>query len=907
MTDPNPRGWRLRDESLVLVLQVLPAERHFLLISLATREDVQLVRFDPVSGALSFRGEKGFDVFDSDGEALSYLKLQGSVKHLGKGKSALGYVVVGNTGLLLLAENASVSALLPGGHQIRTVTNTAWYRIPCQADIGEKYGLTREELDEKAKKITDFPINGAHWYCETVDVSRPFPSEKPVTDPSFQFVWNAWLSESFRSVGLDKQCPALLQGTAEIRELEDVTGESFNLVLVSRRSRLHPGTRYIARGLNDEGEPGNEIECEQIIWRTGETGDDPIPWSRYAWRRGTVPIRWGVTIRNGGLGEAEISIRREKTFMGTKEYVRRVQKRFCPDYELEQGIEAESSRSADSSTASTSGYSAFDDRSRKLAAPGPGVDPSKSVPVAFVSLLRKGTPDRDRSEGKLATAFDQALLLMRRECQLPTTYFALDWHEMDKQLGTCQVIEALWSLMKSTVESHGFAAGHFIPQSVDQKVGEVDESRRTWWGGRLSMCWLSQQKGVARYNCADSLDRTNVASFFMSVQIFVEQCRRMGLTVVSDGKGFNVGERVQGRFKGKLWGKPPATSNAKQPPHRSLSPEPKTQFRSHSPRLRSKTPPPPEVRLPEGWERRRDDVTGNVYYIDHKNKRTSWTPPETVKSFAKPASVSTKGSSNGTRSNPQPTGLRPYELLEAKVDIFKKKVLPEALTTFAEIFLMSGDRNAFFYTGSQAMHSEKIMIFEPETSQLRKSGAGGISNWSIAISRRYNNVMRDNDRQAQIEMFLGLYPEKHFLTSHPTLGNTQSGPLLYKAPSCLPLDHPDTDDDDELISQMSYPPPLTLSNSTETDLKSHPILPYSHSNTDLDVMERELPPSMDDQVWARRSFSESTLGHRNFRLLEKEVGGGGIPKSDQNDVENLMESQQGLREVPVDVSPLALD
>ena len=33
-------------------------------------------------------------------------------------------------------------------------------------------------------------------------------------------------------------------------------------------------------------------------------------------------------------------------------------------------------------------------------------DPSADFAVVFVSLLRKGTPDRDRSEAKLASAFD---------------------------------------------------------------------------------------------------------------------------------------------------------------------------------------------------------------------------------------------------------------------------------------------------------------------------------------------------------------------------------------------------------------------------------------------------------------------------------------------------------------------
>jgi hypothetical protein len=39
------------------------------------------------------------------------------------------------------------------------------------------------------------------------------------------------------------------------------------------------------------------------------------------------------------------------------------------------------------------------------------------------------------------------------------------------------------------------------------------------------------QRGVLRYNCADSLDRTNLAGYFSSVQILVEQCRRVNLSI----------------------------------------------------------------------------------------------------------------------------------------------------------------------------------------------------------------------------------------------------------------------------------------------------------------------------------------------------------------------------------------
>jgi hypothetical protein len=38
------------------------------------------------------------------------------------------------------------------------------------------------------------------------------------------------------------------------------------VAVFGRRSSAHPGTRYLARGLNDAAAPGNEVEMEQIVW-----------------------------------------------------------------------------------------------------------------------------------------------------------------------------------------------------------------------------------------------------------------------------------------------------------------------------------------------------------------------------------------------------------------------------------------------------------------------------------------------------------------------------------------------------------------------------------------------------------------------------------------------------------------
>ena len=53
----------------------------------------------------------------------------------------------------------------------------------------------------------------------------------------------------------------------------------------------------------------------------GQGGD--LPWSTYVWRRGTVPIWWGVEIKSGGVGEASIVVSNAKPYRGTKRSVER--------------------------------------------------------------------------------------------------------------------------------------------------------------------------------------------------------------------------------------------------------------------------------------------------------------------------------------------------------------------------------------------------------------------------------------------------------------------------------------------------------------------------------------------------------------------------------------------------------
>ena len=75
-------------------------------------------------------------------------------------------------------------------------------------------------------------------------------------EENMEFVFNQWLARPFHALGLKSVCPFLLQGLAEGRDLVDAQGTKWTVALISRRSCLHPGTRYLARGLNVEFSPG---------------------------------------------------------------------------------------------------------------------------------------------------------------------------------------------------------------------------------------------------------------------------------------------------------------------------------------------------------------------------------------------------------------------------------------------------------------------------------------------------------------------------------------------------------------------------------------------------------------------------------------------------------------------------
>ncbi|TVU20942.1 hypothetical protein EJB05_30548 [Eragrostis curvula] len=535
---------RSKDTSVVVV--VLETTEVYIVVSLSTRRDTQVIYVDPTTGALRYVGKQGEDVFESEAVALNYITDGSRIlsKSTTYAKAVLGYAALGSYALILVATQLSASVPnLPGGGCIYTVAESQWIKVQLQNPQGQGNG----EL-KNIRELADLDIDGKYYFCETRDITRPFPSRMTIQEPDEEFVWNEWLSKPFRDIGLPGHCVILLQGFAESRNFVGTGQQGGSVALIARRSRLHPGTRYLARGLNACSGTGNEVECEQLVW-TPRTGSQCVPFSSYIWRRGTIPIWWGAEIKNAVSVEAEIYVA-DDPYNGSLEYYQRLSRRY-----------GKKSSEADAARQKKAGM----------------------VPIVCMNLLRYG---EGKTETVLVSHFKDSIQHMKSTGKLGNTWIQLinyDWHATVKSKGQQQTVEGLWRHLKAPTMAIGFSEGNYYDtkQHLKECKGSVICNNDVNGG----FCMDSVQNGVIRFNCADSLDRTNAASYFGALQVFVEQCSRLNISLDIDA----------------MFG----LSTSRYSEHNGRS-------------ARS---------LPPGWEERFDSVTGKSFYIDHNTRTTTWEHP----------------------------------------------------------------------------------------------------------------------------------------------------------------------------------------------------------------------------------------------------------------------------------------
>ena len=732
----------------------------------------RVIRVCPTTGKLIHKNEENEDVFKSDQEALEHLRNKKKVKTATRGQAVIGYARLGDQCGVLISTKTQKAMRLPTGDDVFRVLETRWIKSVVSSPVRS----LSEQESANARALMEFPIDGLHFYSETFDLTRSlaFRDDNEDDDEGSgegkdervqdEWIWNAAIAEPLRNALGEENAigcvPVLIQGLAESREIlidpNDSSKGSWHFAVFGKRSRFHPGTRFLARGINEDGNPGNEVEMEQIVWRSSGGGsagnnnnsndnsnsnsssrseeDEKNPkkviWTSYVWRRGSVPLRWKQEIKQT-VGDAQIEVETVDTYKNAEKYFERLRKCY-----------------------------------------------GECNPIACVNLLRiaPGKPEAELSK-HFHACVERCRKLLPNDPNLTVTNF--DWHTNVKGMGDASAVESIWKLLRDKIKAHGYGYGTF-----DESTGKMKTLRK--------------QLGVLRYNCADSLDRTNLAGFFVAVQLLAEQTKRLGLAgVVTDPEG-TVRNSVKFQEKAK-----------------------EDVF------LRS-TDTDLNDRLPEGWESRMDATSGRTFYIDHNSKSTSWALPEDFISeieYEKRERIAKREAIKERRKNDALTLLREteeaerklfnmdlnsnayentmfpseqdsYVWLERSVDTLRMSMSHRALSAASEVYLQNGDLHALVYTSTRASHTAMMHLLDSTTSHESnsrfKSSQSTASNLSISVQRRFVNLVSDGFRQTQFELFLGLR-RKHYFPSLCEDWNDEENRLLksrkpygniLKAPRC---------------------------------------------------------------------------------------------------------------------------
>nr|XP_033203583.1 phosphatidylinositide phosphatase SAC2 isoform X2 [Bombus vancouverensis nearcticus] len=191
-------------------------------------------------------------------------------------------------------------------HAAALATSQVKSTVSKRSIVKDKERFEKRILEELNKIFTE---TDSFYFCQTGDITNSLQrlcvtdsqwNEEQQNKPLWQrvddrFFWNKHMLQDIINLKTDKANSWILpviQGYVQIEKCKVEVGideqphhETFNLAIISRRSRFRAGTRYKRRGVDDEGKCANYVETEQLVWYH----DHQVSFVQV---RGSVPVYW---------------------------------------------------------------------------------------------------------------------------------------------------------------------------------------------------------------------------------------------------------------------------------------------------------------------------------------------------------------------------------------------------------------------------------------------------------------------------------------------------------------------------------------------------------------------------------------------------------------------------------------
>ena len=381
-----------------------------------------------------------------------------------------------------------------GGKDPGTMLLSMWNRGKRSVGLG----LTNREIAELRYQglyqVVDLTKN--FYFSYTYDVTRSLQENflstksKPFPPPPFKdmYAWNYFLTRELEqctnSMTSFQWVMPIIHGAFLQRRLNDY-GRSMNLTLLARRSRHFAGTRYLKRGVSDQGKVANDVEHEQILHDEASSASAGA-FSSYLQCRGSIPTYW--------TQESSVTLPKPPIILN----------RIDPTYHATQAH--------------------FGDLLRRYGSP-----------IVVVDLVKQS--EKREREVIVGNEYRSAIDHLNSHILDPEhkiRYCALDYSHISKakrlNVSTSLNETATWA-----VNQTGFFCSH--PRWTIEEGGKIEPFDDEAAADRVEMLdkhlgipvFPMEQKGVLRTNCIDCLDRTNVAQFSAGVEALGQQLVVMGV------------------------------------------------------------------------------------------------------------------------------------------------------------------------------------------------------------------------------------------------------------------------------------------------------------------------------------------------------------------------------------------
>ncbi|KAJ0237344.1 SAC domain-containing protein [Hirschfeldia incana] len=299
------------------------------------------------------------------------------------------------------------------------------------------------------------------------------------------FVWNKYLTHGIRrKLQNTVWTVALVYGFFQQTKCI-VSDEEFIMTIIARRSRHYAGTRYLRRGVNDEGSVANEVETEQIVTKEVAEGQK-IPMTSVVQMRGSIPLFWSQKPSMFNPQPDIILNNNDRNYVATQHHFENLKQRYG-----------------------------------RL--------------IIILNLLKGG----NHRENNLREEFQKAIWSINggiKDDYLLAIHFDLNEHYKS---GADRAFESLCNYGKralklinlffgeapSGIGADGVINDLFFSRPILNQDEEATSSEQEALKADIFML----QTGVFRSNCIDCLDRTNVAQFANGLVALAHQLQILGI------------------------------------------------------------------------------------------------------------------------------------------------------------------------------------------------------------------------------------------------------------------------------------------------------------------------------------------------------------------------------------------